>query len=121
MDTVTYPNQRTVDFVNRFLIAHRENLNSPSPVISGFTIQYTPTVIILDGRGTEHARIVGFLPPEEFIPPLILGVGKAWFGNERVSKAILMLDILLLEYPRSKSAAEASDLKKRWQLHAGSR
>ncbi len=113
MDTVTYPNPRTVEFVNRYMIAVRAHTNSLPQWATRFVIQYTPTVITLDGDGKEHHRTVGFLPPEEFIPSLMLGIGKAHFEAKEFTKAKAMLEWLLMEFPHSQAASAASDLKYR--------
>jgi thioredoxin-related protein len=113
MDTVTYPNPRTVEFVNRYMIAMRAYTNSLPPWATRFMIQYTPTVLTLDGDGKEQHRTVGFLPPEEFIPSLMLGIGKAHFDATEFSKARAILEWLLTEFPRSQAAPAASDLKRR--------
>ncbi len=113
MDTVTYPNARTVEFVNRYMIAVRAYTNSLPPWAAHFVIQYTPTILTLDGDGKEHHRTVGFLPPEEFIPSLMLGIGKAHFEAKEFEKARAILQWLLSEFPRSQAAPIASDLKRR--------
>ncbi len=113
MDTVTYPNTRTAEFVNRYMIALRAHTTSLATWATRFVIQYTPTVITLDDDGKEHHRTVGFLPPEEFIPSLMLGIGKSHFESKQFTKAKAMLEWLLIEYPRSQAASAASDLKHR--------
>jgi thioredoxin-related protein len=113
MDTVTYPNSRTVEFVNRYMIPLRANTNSVAAWATRFAIQYTPTVITLDADGKEHHRTVGFLPPEEFIPSLMLGIGKAHFDANQFTKARAILECLLAEFPLSQAAPAASDLKRK--------
>ena len=115
MDAVTYPSPLTVEFVDRNLIAHRITMNMPSPKPGEFGIQYTPTVLVLDGLGKEHHRNVGFVPPEEFVPFLMLGVAKAHFHHRRFDRALAMLDRLVGRYPRSRSTPEATGLRKRLQ------
>jgi hypothetical protein len=113
MDAVTYPSPLVIDFVDRNLIAHRIAMNAAGSKAMQFGIQYTPTVVILDGRGKEHHRNTGFLPPEEFIPFLMLGVAKASFHHKRFNQAMAILDKLLGGYPRSRSTPEAKDLRRR--------
>jgi hypothetical protein len=113
MDAVTYPSPLTVEFVDRNLIAHRIAINAPGSKPREFGIQYTPTVVIVDGRGKEHHRNVGFVPPEEFVPFLMLGVAKACFHDRRFNQAQAMLDKLLGRYPRSRSGPEATALRSR--------
>jgi thioredoxin-related protein len=95
------------------MVAVRVYTNSLPQWATRFTIQYTPTVITLDGDGKEHHRTVGFLPPEEFIPSLMLGIGKAHFEAKEFTKARAILEWLLTEFPRSQAASAASDLKYR--------
>ena len=115
MDAVTYPSPLTIEFVDRNLIAHRISMNTPGTKPMEFGIQYTPTVVIVDGRGKEQHRNVGFVPPEEFVPFLMLGVAKAYSHHKRFNQALAMLDKLLGRYPRSRSAPEATGLRKRLQ------
>jgi len=49
----------------------------------------------------------GFLSPYELIPSLNLGIAKCHFDSERFEDAILILEKLLEEYPKSDSAAES--------------
>jgi thioredoxin-related protein len=114
MDTVTYPDSKTVEFVNRFMIPFRANTQAYANLAGNYGIQYTPTVLTVDGEGKEHHRTVGFMEPKEFIPSLMFGVAKANFGNSLGKRAMAMLDVLLLEYPRSGIAAEATKLKQEW-------
>jgi thioredoxin-related protein len=95
------------------MIALRAHTNSLAAWATRFVIQYTPTVITLDDEGKEHHRTVGFLPPEELIPSLMLGIGKAHFEAKQLAKARAILDWLLTEFPHSQAAPAASDLKRR--------
>jgi hypothetical protein len=120
MDTVTYSDSRTAGFVNRFMIPFRANAQSFGNLGATYGVQYTPTVITLDGDGKEHHRTVGFMDTKEFVPSLMLGVGKTDFSNNLIKRAIAMLDMVLIEYPRSGAAAEATPLKQDWlKLGAG--
>ncbi len=120
MDTVTYPDPSTVEFVNHYMIPFRANTQSFGALAGDYRIQYTPTVLTVDGEGKEHHRTVGFMDPKEFIPSLMLGVGKTDFSNNLVKRAIAMMDMLLIEYPRSGAAGEATRLKQEWvKLGAG--
>ncbi len=121
MDTVTYPDPRTVDFVSRFMIAFRVGNESWGRLGGQFGIQYTPTVITLDGDGREHHRTVGFLPPEEFVASLMLGSGKVYLNNQSAKKALAMFERLLSEYPGSRFASEAASLKQTAQGRVGAR
>jgi hypothetical protein len=110
MDAVTYPDARVIDFVNTNLVAIRVKSDS-KPLADDFNIKWTPTFIVLDPSGKEHNRTVGFMPPEEFIPSLLLGFAKTRFDADQFPEAIKILDRLLSEYPKSGSAPEAVFLR----------
>ena len=42
-----------------------------------FNAQWTPTILILDSDGNERHRIEGFLPAEDFLAQLRLGLAHA--------------------------------------------
>lgn len=110
MGAVTYPNEKVAEFVGRHMVPVQVLFNA-QPLAADFQVKWTPTVITLDEEGLEHHRTVGFLPPEEFIPSLILGIGKAHFDREKSEPAMEWLDRLLKDYPRSDAAPEAVYLR----------
>jgi hypothetical protein len=112
MDAVTYPDPRTVEFLRRHMVLFRADSNRSQALFAGFHIQYTPTEIVLDGEGREHHRSVGFLPPQEFIPQLMLGIAKALYDNNDPSRSLTMLQRLLSEFPGSRAAGESVSLRK---------
>lgn len=77
------------------------------PLARDFNLQWTPTLITLDSDGKEHHRTVGFLPPEELVPSVWLGIAKCHFDAGRFQEAISALDRILQDHSRSEAAAEA--------------
>jgi hypothetical protein len=110
MDAVTYPDAQVTEFINANLVALRVSFDS-QPLATDFNVKWTPTIIILDPSGKEHNRTVGFLPPGEFIPSLLLGIAKVHFDGDQFSEAIPLLDKLLQGYPGSGAAPEAVFLR----------
>lgn len=106
MDAVTYPNEKVIDFINRNLTAVRVPITS-KPLPREFNATWTPTFVILDPRGQEHHRSVGYLPPEEFIPMLLVGIGKSFFDRELYSEADKYFARVVDEYPKSDAAPQA--------------
>jgi len=121
MDAVTYPDPRTVEFVNRHLIALRVSTGSAGPLPGRFNVKYTPTIVIVDEDGREHDRVVGFLPPEEFVPSIALGIGKALFNRGECGRAVGIFDGILSDYPGSKSRQTAQDLRQACLARGASR
>ncbi len=106
MGAVTYPDPKVVQFIQDHMIPLQVLFNA-QPIATEFNVKWTPTVITLDAEGKEHHRTVGFLPPEELIPSLMLGMAKSYFDREKFGEALSMLEKLLKGYPRSDSAPEA--------------
>jgi len=106
MGAVTYPNENVVEFVEKHMVPMQVSFDS-QPIATEFNIRWTPTVITLDEDGKEHHRTVGFLPPEEFIPSLMLGIAKCHFDRDQFIEAMNMFDKLLKDYPKSDAAPEA--------------
>ncbi|OPX93771.1 MAG: hypothetical protein A4E58_02835 [Syntrophorhabdus sp. PtaB.Bin006] len=110
MDAVTYPQIAVIEFLNQSVIPVRVPFDS-EPLATEFRLKWTPMLVILDWNGKEHSRTVGFLPPEELIPSLILGIAKMYFNLDRFTDAITSLDKILADHPSSGAAPEAVFLK----------
>jgi thioredoxin-related protein len=110
---VTYQDVHVVDFISQNLIAMRLQANDLPSWARSYTIEYTPTVLIVDEKGKELHRTVGFLPPQEFIPNLMFGIAKTFHEAGSSKKAKAVLQRLLSEYPASKIAPQANDLNRR--------
>jgi hypothetical protein len=105
MDAVTYPDTKVKEFF-RSRIIPLQIAHNHEPLAKDFEVKWTPTLVVLDSEGHEHARSVGFLGPDELIPWLLLGIGKTYFDAERYEAALAVLDELLAKYARSDSAPE---------------
>ncbi len=106
MDAVTYPNDQVKAFIQEHLIAVRVPYDT-QPLAGQFRVTWTPTFVILDTGGQEHSRAVGFQPPEEFIPFLMMGMAKVSFDAADYPKAIAMLEQIGAKYPQSDAAPES--------------
>jgi len=106
MDAVTYPDIKVIEFINQHIVPLRVPADS-KPLSDEYTVKWTPTIITLDADGRAHHRTLGFLPPDELIPSLYLGIAKSCFDVDQIDKAIVYLDNLLTEYPKSDFAPEA--------------
>ncbi|MEE8328760.1 MAG: tetratricopeptide repeat protein [Thermodesulfovibrionia bacterium] len=106
MDAVTYPDTKVINFINQHMIPLQVQYDT-RPMAENFNIKWTPTIVMLDINGKEHYRTVGFLSPEELIPSLFLGISKSYFDTDKFDNALVYLDNLLTEYPKSDFAPEA--------------
>jgi tetratricopeptide (TPR) repeat protein len=110
MGAVTYPDERVVTFILENLIPLQVKSDA-QPLATDFNVKWTPTLVTLDSDGKEHHRTVGFLPPEELVPSLLLGIAKCHFDRERYEEALKALSRLLESYPKSDAAPEAIFLR----------
>jgi len=70
-------------------------------------VQWTPVLIIADSGGTERHRFEGFLPVEEFLPQLELGLAKIAFAANRFDETERRFREIVERYPNSDVAPEA--------------
>ncbi len=110
MEEVTFPNAKVTQFINDNLTPLRLQYDG-EPFASDYNIKWTPTILTLDHEGKEHHRMVGFLPPEEFLPALLLGIDKMYFDTDKLDDAVLNLTKLMSDYPNSTSTPEAIFLR----------
>jgi hypothetical protein len=107
---VTYPQS----FVREAIEAHcvpvqiNNSLDEAKELLKRFRHVWTPDLRILDDTGMELYRWNGFLPPAEFAPRLLAGVGHARLRRREFDKADPVLQDLLLRFPTSFAAPEAS-------------
>jgi hypothetical protein len=106
MDAVAYINPEVISFVNDTLIPLR--IEASDKVLGPkYRIKWTPSLLILDADGAEHSRTLGFYPPQELIPSLLLGQGKAKFNLPDRVAACVYFDKVLNDFPHSSLAPEA--------------
>jgi hypothetical protein len=110
MGAVTFPDAKVIAFISQNVIPIRLP-HDHKPLAEQFQIKWTPALVTLDTEGKEHHRTVGFLSPEELIPSLSLGKVKVDFDHEDFAKALLTLEDLLKDYPKSAAAPEAIFLR----------
>jgi len=72
-----------------------------------FNVNWTPTVLILDAAGNERHRIEGFLPADEFLAQLHLGLGHEGFKNGRFPDAEQHFRHVVEQLGSTDAAAEA--------------
>jgi tetratricopeptide (TPR) repeat protein len=106
MNAVAFPDPAVVDFVTNNLIPLRIPADDPE-LGPHYKVKWTPTLLLLDADGIEHYRTLGFYPPDELIPSLLMGMGKASFNRPDRPAACAYFEQILASYPASSLAAEA--------------
>jgi hypothetical protein len=110
MDAVTYPNQKVIDFLQKRVIP-LQLLSNAEPYVSDYGVKWTPNLLIIDAEGKVYHRAVGFIAPVDFIPWLLLGMGKAFFEKDLFKEALECFETLITEYSYSGSAPEGVFLR----------
>jgi uncharacterized protein HemY len=106
-----YPDERVARFVAENFIPARIHVRDQAADFQRFGerygAQWTPTILELDPSGEERHRIEGFLPTEDFLPQLALGLGHMAFKRNDYATAERHFRTIVARHPESESAAEA--------------
>ncbi len=80
MDTVTYPDPEVQEFLGDNFRLVRASLADKDPEVREIIKQYrtlwSPGFVVLDRRGTELRRFLGYQPAGDFLAELRVAVGK---------------------------------------------
>jgi outer membrane protein assembly factor BamD (BamD/ComL family) len=76
-------------------------------VFERFRALWTPTQLILDSDGHELFRIEGFLPTDDFLAQLELGLAKIAFEHHRYDEAERRYRSVCERFPETGAAPEA--------------
>lgn len=72
-----------------------------------YGVQWTPTALEVDPDGVERHRVEGFLPADDFLGQLVLGLGHMAFKREQWAEAERRFRQVIAESPNSEAAPEA--------------
>jgi Thioredoxin-related protein len=106
-----YTDPRVVEFVNRHFVPVRAHVKDNPAAFKAlgdrFNAHWTPTILIADSTGAERHRIEGFLPADDFLGQLALGVAKAAFARQDYATAERLYRDVVERFPDTDAAAEA--------------
>ena len=106
-----YTDPRVINLVttnfNPVRIHVREDAEAWKKVGLDLGVQWTPTIVILDPAGVERHRIEGFLPADDFLAQVSLGLAKASFSRNDFADAERRYRAIVDTYPKTETAAEA--------------
>ncbi len=106
-----YSDSRVVDFVTRNFVPVRvhvkENKASFAELGDRYDAHWTPTILLVDSSGTERHRIEGFLPVDDFLSQLSLGLAKAAFARKDYAAAERLYRAVVEQFPATDAAPEA--------------
>jgi hypothetical protein len=86
MDTVTYPDPRVAQFIAGHFVPAKVRVKESPRLVEDYLVGWTPNVVIADDQWKVHYRVEGYLPPEEFLAHLSLGIGKCWLNRKQFNQ-----------------------------------
>lgn len=94
-------------FVTQNFIPVKIHVKEQPKTFERFSVQWTPTLLVVDPAGSERHRFEGYLPVDEFLPQLEMGLAQAAFGRSQFADAERRFQDLAARYPHSDVAPEA--------------
>lgn len=107
MNTVTYSDETVISMVSENFIPVKQHLGDDKEWAEKYDVRWTPTFLLLDSHGHEHARNVGYLPVKDMLAFLTLAIGKEAFDEDKFDEAIRQFNEVICHYADSEMAAEA--------------
>lgn len=105
-----YPDPRVAAFVDEHFVPVRVHVRDQSEAFktlgNRYNAHWTPATLVLDAAGVERFRTEGFLPAEDFLPQLMLGLGHAAFAAGDFTGAERWFQQVVDKHPTSDEAAE---------------
>ena len=106
-----YTDPRVVEFITQYFTPVREHVRDQADEFkrlgARYGAQWTPTILLIDSDAVERHRIEGFLPVEDFLSQLTLGLGKSAFARSQYPEAERWFRQVVDTYANTEAAAEA--------------
>ena len=85
----------------------REQKDEYKRLSERYDAQWTPTILILESEGEERHRVEGFLPVDDFLSQVALGLSKSAFQRKDYAEAERRYREVVDKFPSTDAAAEA--------------
>lgn len=104
-----YPEERVSRFVTENFVPIRIDVRNPAgqAAMERFGALWTPTIVFLDPEGVERYRFEGYLPAEEFLAQLLLGLAHVEFARKNFAEAERLFSEVAERFPKSELAPQA--------------
>jgi hypothetical protein len=109
MGAVTYSSGNVIQLLMNEVVAIQ--LPHTHDLAERYNVKWTPALYVLDADGVQHHDTVGFMPPEEFIPFVLIGIAKSHFDLGHHKMAHEHFERVVEDYPQSMAAPEAVYLR----------
>jgi tetratricopeptide (TPR) repeat protein len=107
MDTVTYPDPRVAAFIGQHFVPVRVMVKEKPDVAASYDVSWTPSVVLDDGSGKARYRTEGYLPPEDFVAQLALGLGRYELDRQQFDRAAHHFEEVNQRHRGTDAAAQA--------------
>jgi hypothetical protein len=111
MDAVTYPDPRVSQLLDERFVPIKLTITEDKPAtqqaMRDYSLVWTPTLVFLDENGRELRRSVGYLPPNEMVAELEMGLGTYFLAHEKFGEAYDCFQRVVRNSPDSQHVAEA--------------
>ncbi len=94
-------------FINSEFVPAKIHIKEQPETFKRFGAQWTPTLLVMSPEGVECHRIEGFLPVDDLLAQLTLGLGKVAFKLEDYAEAERRFRSLYRDFPKTEAAPEA--------------
>jgi TolA-binding protein len=106
-----YPDPQVVQLVEQNFVPVRVHIKEQPDDFkrlgARYGAQWTPTILILDSSGAERHRVEGFLPADDFLGQIELGLAKSAFARGDFADAERRFREIVERYPTTDAAPEA--------------
>jgi hypothetical protein len=102
-----YPNARVNDFIRQRFVAVRIHVKEQPTMWKRFDVRWTPTVLVMGPDEREGRRVEGYLPADELLGQLGLGLGFLAVERKDWPTARTEFERVVREYPDTSAAPEA--------------
>ena len=106
-----YPDERVARLVASEFLPIRVHVRDAdglyARVSERLNVHWTPTVLITDEDAVERHRIEGFLPPDDFLAHLKLGLARSALQRGAFEDAERRFREVVAEHPQAEPAPEA--------------
>ena len=106
-----WPDERVVRFVNQHFLPARVHVKEDPAEFKRYGERYnalwTPTILELDAEGVERHRVEGFLPADDLLAQLTLGLAHMAFQQQRWADAEQGFREVVQQFPDTDAAPEA--------------
>ena len=106
-----YPDPRVADLIATHFVPVRvhakEQPEQFQDLGARFNAQWTPTTLIVDHSGHEKHRIEGFLPADDFLAQLRLGLAHSKFSRGLFTEAAQQFSAVVENHSTTDAAPEA--------------